>query len=48
MEIKINLEKKYFFVILSALSVIILMLGVYAYRSSPANPAFFGHSASEV
>lgn len=48
MKIEVNLKKKYFFTLLAVLIVLSGALVVYAYNSSPANPATFGHSANEL
>ena len=46
MKIEVNLQKKYFFAILSAAVILAAVFGVYAYGTS--NPAVFGHSAGEI
>lgn len=46
MQIKLNVEKKYFFGILAAVMIAALGIGVYAYGTN--NPGYFGHSAGEV
>jgi hypothetical protein len=46
--IKLNIEKKYAFIIISLLVVIAGVVMGYAYNSSPANPAVMGHSTNEI
>jgi len=46
MKIEVNLQKKYFFAILSAAVILAAVFGVYAYGTS--NPAVFGHTAEEL
>ena len=46
MKVELNIEKKYFFAILSAAVILAAVFGVYAYGTS--NPAVFGHSAGEI
>jgi len=46
MKIEVNLEKKYFFAVLSAVIIFAALIGVYAYGTS--NPSVFGHSAAEI
>lgn len=43
-----NIEKKHVFLIVGALLLVALVIGVYAYNSSPANPAVMGHSINEI
>jgi len=46
MKIEVNLERKYFFAILSVVIIFAAVIGVYAYGTS--NPSVFGHSAGEI
>ena len=46
MKIKIDIKKKYAFLIASAIIVLAIVLGVVAYGTS--NPSVFGHSANEI
>jgi len=46
MKLELNIEKKYFLAILSAVVILAAVFGVYAYGTS--NPAVFGHSAGEI
>ncbi len=39
-----GVNKRWFF----ACALVLLIVGVVAYNSNPANPAVFGHSAGEV
>ncbi len=48
MKIEVNIRKKYFFIIISTLLVLSGLFAVYAYKSNPANPAVFGHTANEI
>ena len=46
MQIKLNVEKKYFFGILAAIMIVALGIGVYAFGTNV--PVNFGHSAGEI
>jgi len=46
MKIEVNLEKKYFLAILSAVVILAAVFGVYAYGTN--TPSVFGHSAGEL
>ena len=50
MKIEINLEKKYFIGLLSAITLFALFIGVVAYNPlfTGGNPAVFGHSLDEL
>lgn len=48
MRIEVDLKRKYLFPALICLVILFGALVVYAYNSSPANPAIMGHSANEV
>ncbi len=48
MKLEVNIRKKYFFVIISTLLVLSGIFAVWAYRSNPANPSVFGHTANEI
>jgi len=43
---KIEVDKKYFFAVLSVVIIFAAIIGVYAYGTN--NPAAFGHSAGEI
>ena len=46
--LNININNRTF-ILIAVLLVIVLVGGfVFAYNSSPANPAYFGHSANEI
>jgi hypothetical protein len=44
MKLEVTITKTKFFV----LTLLLLVVGVVAYNSNPANPAQFGHSANEI
>ncbi|MBM3230317.1 hypothetical protein FJZ22_01520 [Candidatus Pacearchaeota archaeon] len=44
MKVEVMITKTRFFV----LALLLLVVGVVAYNSNPANPAVFGHSANEI
>src|SRR3989338_10224018 len=46
MKIKIDIKKKYAFIIAGAIIVLAIVLGAVAYGTN--NPSVFGHSAGEV
>jgi len=48
MEIKINIEKKYFFILLFAIVLIGGAIFVVAYNSATPNPSVMGHSPNEI
>ena len=48
MKLEVNVNKKYFFSFIIIGLVIIGVVGVIAYNSSPGNPAVFGHSVNEI
>jgi hypothetical protein len=47
-KIQINLGNKTFYTLIIFLAVLIIGGIVYAYNSSPANPAIMGHTSNEV
>lgn len=47
--IRLNIEKGHVFLIVGAILLLaVAVIGVYAYNSSPANPAVMGHSINEI
>ena len=46
--VQINIEKRHLYFIVGLLVILTGIISVVAYNSSPANPAYFGHSASEI
>ena len=48
MKIEMNVHKSYLFLILLGIFIIAGLITVYAYNSSPANPAVFGNSLNEI
>jgi len=46
MKVELNIEKKYFFAILSTAVIFAAVIGVYAYGTS--TPSVFGHTAEEL
>jgi len=48
MKIEVNIEKKYFFIILGVILILGAGIFVYAYNSNPPVPSNFGHSINEV
>ena len=46
MKVELNIEKKYFFAILSSVIILAAVFGVYAYGTN--TPSVFGHSAGEL